>query len=367
MILITGGCCQGKLDWAAEQFALRAEEILDGASCSLEAATYADAEQSGHPADAESGSSAVAEFGSPVAAESGTPIRALNHFHLLVRRWMDAGEDAAARTEDLLRVNPGMVILTDEIGSGIIPMDGFEREYREVHGRICCRLAQEADAVIRVVCGIGTWIKGEPKLFTIRVIRHGQTFGNTKRRFLGRTDEPLWEGGIRELERLREKGIWGEAAEGALFSSPMLRCLQTAQILFPGSKPTLLPGMIECDFGIMENKNHEELDGDPQYQAWIDSGGRAPFPGGESLEEFSNRIVSAYGEMLDLMDQRGIREAALVCHGGSIMSIMDVLADPHRDYFTGIKGNGSGYLVRTDYNMWKTGRKTCTVLEEIGD
>ena len=268
MILITGGCCQGKLDWAAEQFALRAEEILDGASCSLEAATYADAEQSGHPADAESGSSAVAEFGSPVAAESGTPIRALNHFHFLVRRWMDAGEDAAARTEDLLRVNPGMVILTDEIGSGIIPMDGFEREYREVHGRICCRLAQEADAVIRVVCGIGTWIKGEPKLFTIRVIRHGQTFGNTKRRFLGRTDEPLWEGGIRELERLREKGIWGEAAEGALFSSPMLRCLQTAQILFPGSKPTLLPGMIECDFGIMENKNHEELDGDPQYQAW---------------------------------------------------------------------------------------------------
>ena len=126
-ILVTGGCCQGKLDWAAAQFALRAEEILDGASCSLEAATYADAEQSRHPADAESGSSAVAELGSPVAAESGTPIRALNHFHLLVRRWMDAGEDAAARTEDLLRVNPGMVILTDEIGSGIIPMDGAEK------------------------------------------------------------------------------------------------------------------------------------------------------------------------------------------------------------------------------------------------
>ncbi len=342
MILITGGCCQGKLDWASEQFALCAEEILDGASCSLEGSSYAD-------------------------AESATPIRALNHFHLLVRRLIEAGEDAAARTENLLRVNPGMVILTDEIGSGIVPMDGFEREYREVHGRICCRLAQDADAVIRVVCGIGSWIKGEPKLFTIRVIRHGQTFGNTKRRFLGRTDEPLWEDGIRELERLREQGIWGEAADDALFSSPMLRCLQTAQILFPGSKPTLLPGMIECNFGIMENKNHEELDGDPRYQAWIDSGGRAPFPGGESLEGFSNRIVSAYGEMLELMDRRGIREAALVCHGGSIMSIMEVLADPHRDYFTGIKGNGCGYFVRTDYHMWKTGRKTCVVLEEIGE
>ena len=83
--------------------------------------------------------------------------------------------------------------------------------------------------------------------------------------------------------------------------------------------------------------------------------------------ETDEELKKAYGEMLELMDLRGIREAALVCHGGSIMSIMEALADPHRDYFTGIKGNGCGYLVQTDYNMWKTGRKTCTVLREIGE
>ena len=358
MILVTGGYCQGKLAFAEQQFALREEEIADGAVCQLDAfAGVGAGRESAEQTDTDTAAQ----------AEPSAAIRALNHFHLLVRHWMEAGEDAAARTEEMLRMYPGMVILTDEIGCGIVPMDGFEREYREVHGRICCRLAQEADAVIRVVCGIGSWIKGEPKLFTIRVIRHGQTFGNTKRRFLGRTDEPLWEGGIRDLEKLRDQGIWGEIADNALFSSPMLRCRQTAQILFPGIEPTLLPDMMECDFGIMENKNHEELDGDPRYQAWIDSGGRAPFPGGETLEGFAGRIVTAYEEMLGLMDQRGIHEAALVCHGGSIMSIMERLADPHRDYFTGIKGNGCGYLVQTDYHMWKTGRKTCVVLKEIGD
>ena len=334
MILITGGCCQGKLDWAVKQFELQKEEIADGAQ--------------------------------RMDMRNIPEIRALNHFHLLVRQLLERGVDAVSYTEELLHANPGMVIITDEIGSGIVPTESFEREYRELHGRICCRLAQEADAVVRVFCGIGTWIKGEPKVFTIRLIRHGQTFGNTQRRFLGRTDEPLWEGGIRELQEMKKRGVWGEAAENALFSSPMLRCRQTAQILFPGVEPTLLPDMIECDFGIMENKNHEELDGDPRYQAWIDSEGRGPFPEGESLEGFAARTVSAYGEMLEIMDRRGITEAALVCHGGSLMSIMDVLGVPHRDYFSGLKENGCGYIVRTDYNLWKTGRKTCVVVEEIG-
>ena len=346
MILVTGGCWQGKLDWAAGQFRLSEEEILDGADCGL----FALCEDTGRE-----------DF--PAAPA----IRALNHFHLLVRRWLQVGEDAAVLTEKLVQAHPGLVILTDEIGSGIVPMDAFEREYREVHGRICCRLAQQADGVIRVFCGIGTWIKGGPKQFTIRVIRHGQTYGNTQRRFLGKTDEPLWEKGKEALEEIRKQGIWGEVGPGQLFSSPMIRCRQTAGILFPEQEPYLLQDMTECDFGIMENKNHEELDGDPRYQAWIDSGGRAPFPGGESLEEFAARTVRAFEEMLEGMDRRGVSEAALVCHGGSIMSIMEMLADPHRDYFTGIKGNGCGYLVRTDYHLWKTGKKCCQVLEEIGE
>lgn len=51
-------------------------------------------------------------------------------------------------------------IVCDEVGCGIVPMDKFEREYREVVGRICTMIAKQADTVIRIYCGIATTIKG---------------------------------------------------------------------------------------------------------------------------------------------------------------------------------------------------------------
>ncbi len=53
------------------------------------------------------------------------------------------------------------VVICNEVGSGVIPVDTEERLGREAVGRLCVRLAGEADAVVRMVCGIPTVIKGE--------------------------------------------------------------------------------------------------------------------------------------------------------------------------------------------------------------
>lgn len=53
------------------------------------------------------------------------------------------------------------VVLCAEVGSGVIPLDRGEREYREAVGRLSVRLAKEATAVVRVVAGIPAVIKGE--------------------------------------------------------------------------------------------------------------------------------------------------------------------------------------------------------------
>lgn len=53
-----------------------------------------------------------------------------------------------------------LVIITDEVGNGIVPVDAIEREYRDQMGRIQIKLAKEANKVSRVVCGIGMVIKG---------------------------------------------------------------------------------------------------------------------------------------------------------------------------------------------------------------
>ena len=55
--------------------------------------------------------------------------------------------------------NPDTIVIADEIGNGIVPLDAFEREYREQTGRAEILLAKKADEVVRVICGIGQKIK----------------------------------------------------------------------------------------------------------------------------------------------------------------------------------------------------------------
>lgn len=84
---------------------------------------------------------------------------AIDRFHLLVKRWMLAGKSADDLTEKILGMNRKIIILCDEIGCGLVPVDAFEREYREAAGRVCVELAEHARRVDRVVCGIGMRMK----------------------------------------------------------------------------------------------------------------------------------------------------------------------------------------------------------------
>ena len=180
------------------------------------------------------------------------------------------------------------------------------------------------------------------------LIRHGETASNHERRYLGRTQEPLSREGRAGLFELKQEGIYPEA--GIVFSSPMQRCLETAGILYPGKTPIVIPEWREIDFGDFEGKNAGELQGDPRYQAWIDSGGTLPFPGGESREEFIRRCCMGLDKMLDMLrnmeicfqnQAAGYKQAAggpgerdvwgkvfltgkvcAVVHGGTIMALL---------------------------------------------
>lgn len=80
----------------------------------------------------------------------------VDDLHLLVRSAMENGMDIpkAEAFED-------MTVVCNELGCGVVPMDAFEREWREAVGRLCCDIAKRADKVYRVCCGIPQCIKGE--------------------------------------------------------------------------------------------------------------------------------------------------------------------------------------------------------------
>ena len=50
-------------------------------------------------------------------------------------------------------------VICDEVGCGVVPMDRHDRERREAIGRLCCQLAQEAQAVYRLQCGLAMRLK----------------------------------------------------------------------------------------------------------------------------------------------------------------------------------------------------------------
>ena len=73
---------------------------------------------------------------------------------------------ALLRNQDFQALLPTLLqkraVICNEVGCGVVPIDDNERAWRERVGRACCALAQLAERVIRVQCGVGIVIKGEP-------------------------------------------------------------------------------------------------------------------------------------------------------------------------------------------------------------
>lgn len=83
--------------------------------------------------------------------------RAVKNFHIFVRE--NISTDIRGLVDEICEKNPDIIIISDEVGCGVVPSDDFEREWRERAGRANCYIADRADEVVRVVCGIGTVIK----------------------------------------------------------------------------------------------------------------------------------------------------------------------------------------------------------------
>ena len=124
MRIITGGAFQGKRAFAEKLYP--GVEWTDGGRCALD--------------------------------EIRT-CRAVYGFHEFVKRWIKQGKSWEELASLMLEENRDLILICDEIGCGLVPVDAFEREYRESTGRVMNALAEQAERVDRVVCGIGRRIK----------------------------------------------------------------------------------------------------------------------------------------------------------------------------------------------------------------
>ena len=83
----------------------------------------------------------------------------VNHIHLLIMRIMREEGDVMGYVHEIMQRNPNVILIGDEVGSGVVPMDPFEKKYRDAVGKAYCEIAKYADTVERIFCGIGQRIK----------------------------------------------------------------------------------------------------------------------------------------------------------------------------------------------------------------
>ncbi len=154
-------------------------------------------------------------------------------------------------------------------------------------------------------------------MITVIFIRHGATEGNLEKRYIGTTDEPLCDVGKDQALSLRKHNFPSEH----IFVSPMKRARQTAEIIFPDCKYTVVNELRETDFGAFEGKNASELSQDKDYRVWVDSMCTLPIPNGEDIKQFKKRCTEAFCRIVKTIPDGSV--VSFVVHGGVIMAIME--------------------------------------------
>lgn len=162
----------------------------------------------------------------------------------------------------------------------------------------------------------------------IYLIRHSMTPGNALHRYIGKTDDPLSEEGVRLAE-----SSGGSSTLQSVYVTPLRRTQQTAAILFPNAEQIVVDGLREMDFGVFENRSADEMENDAVYRAWVDADCVPPCPEGESLTGFAARICESFAPLILSLREQGAEKAVFVVHGGTVMSVLQKYARPEMSYF----------------------------------
>ena len=196
------------------------------------------------------------------------------------------------------------------------------------------------------------------------LIRHLKTPGNEKRQYIGSTEEELSEKEVLNFKQKYKIDSYPQVQQ--VIVSPMKRCIQTAELIYPKNQITQEVLLKECDFGIFEGKTYEELKDRAEYQAWLDSGGTIAFPEGEEQKEFRSRCVRGMLCQVDRLCEENVESAAFVVHGGTIMAVLEQLAEDQKDFYHWQVENGGGYRMLVDEEEWKSGVHRFYEIQKLG-
>lgn len=194
----------------------------------------------------------------------------------------------------------------------------------------------------------------------ILLFRHGQTPGNALGRYIGATDEPLSPAGRAALSPYT-----GPVQAKFVYTTPRRRTGETAALLFPGLPQRPLAGLAEMNFGAFEGRSAAEMAGDPAYRAWVAGNCLGPTPGGEDMASLARRCAADFEPAVESALAEGLPQLIFVAHGGTLMALMSLYARPRQSFFGSIPGNGRGWRLLVEPDLWRA-EKGLRLAGELG-
>lgn len=162
------------------------------------------------------------------------------------------------------------------------------------------------------------------------LIRHGQTDYNLSRRYCGFSNPSLNEAGIAQAQALKKR--LRELEIDAVYSSDLLRAIETARIALPDKSITKVEKLREYNFGVFEGLTYEEIMEEHAdiYTKWIDNPSKQAIPGGDCFTLFSKRVREGLNSISSSNKGKAV---ALVTHSGPIRLILSDLLKYGSDKF----------------------------------
>ncbi|GAC1340105.1 MAG: histidine phosphatase family protein [Myxococcales bacterium] len=147
--------------------------------------------------------------------------------------------------------------------------------------------------------------------------RHAQTASSAIDAYNGRRELPLTAAGIAQASALGAR--LREVKWAAVVRSPLGRAAETAALVAPGVPATILPGLVEIDYGGWEGLSAEQARAqDPErYAAFLEDPARTGPPDGETAAQVAARALAAVEE-LRALHEKSARPVLALSHKATL-------------------------------------------------
>lgn len=186
--------------------------------------------------------------------------------------------------------------------------------------------------------------------YRLTVIRHGATRASEQGIYIGVTDFELSESGKAEL--YAKKAEFEYPNVDMVYSSPLKRCTQTAEILFPDNEIKTVEAFKELNFGEFDGKSVDELVDLDEFKQWLKGGMNNAPPKGESVAQLIERTYAGIRDLFIEMTEKGYYHCALVSHGGVIANLMACFGLPKNPPSEYSCDSGEGFDIMLTTQLW---------------